>query len=689
MTGSKKAVFLSYASQDAEAARHIVAALRSAGIEVWFDQSELRGGDAWDRQISKQIRDCALFIALISTHTNARAEGYFRREWRIAVDRTRDMADDEAFLLPVVIDDTPDATARVPDKFREVQWTRLPGGVAPAAFAERLGRLLAPQERDAPTPTRLPAGAVPVTDDLRDSSSPSYRPAKGKFASTWWSRPVLLLAAAVVIALAYFLVDRIVLSKRVAEAAKPSALLAREASLGPIPIAIPEKSIAVLPFVDMSEKKDQEYFSDGLAEELLDLLSQVPDLRVPARTSSFYFKGKSDDIANIAQKLRVAHVLEGSVRKAGNTIRVTAQLIRADNGYHLWSKTYDRGIKDIFKVQDEIAAAVVDALKAQLLPAQQISSRHRTGSTEAYTEYLLGNQFRARDVPAANRQARAAYQKAVALDPGYAAAYSGLATAEWRIADQLIIDDPAAYQRAAAAADKAIALAPDSPEGYWSRGLLRNSYYFDWHGAEVDFQKALALDANFVPAQVDYAYLLATFGRSADAIAMTHMSLALDPLSVPAWHVLALLLVNSGQFSEARVAARRLAEVNPGGNNLAFGADADLFEGRTLEALEGYRRAGGPIRLMGQAMAEYTLGHAAESQRALEKLLEMGDLSLGYQIADVYAWRRENDKAFEWLERAYQRHDGGLGYVTYDRYLVNLRSDPRYTALLRKLKLSE
>jgi TolB-like protein len=688
MTESKRAIFLSYASQDVEAARHIVETLRSAGIEVWFDQSELRGGDAWDRQISKQIRDCALFIALISTHTDARAEGYFRREWRIAVDRTRDMADDEAFLLPVVIDSTPDATARVPDKFREVQWTRLPGGIIPAAFAERLGRLLAHHEGGAPTPTALPGGAAPVTGALRDIGSPAPRAANGNLVKTWRSRIVLLPVAAVVIVLAYFLVDRIVLSKRVAEAAKPSAPLALEASLGPIPIAIPEKSIAVLPFVDMSEKKDQEYFSDGLAEELLDLLAQVPDLRVPARTSSFYFKGKSDDIAGIAQKLRVAHVLEGSVRKAGGTIRVTVQLIRADNGYHLWSKTYDRSIKDIFKVQDEIAAAIVDALKARLLPAQQISSRHRTDNMEAYTEYLLGNQFRARDMPAANQQALTAYQKAVALDSNYAAAYSGLAAAEWRLADQTV-GEPGAYLRAATAADKAIALAPDSPEGYWARGLLRNNYYFDWHGAEADLQKALALDANFVPAQVEYAYLLATFGRSADAIALLHKSLTLDPLSTPAWRALALLLVNTGQLSDARVAARRLAEVNPGGNNGVFGADADLFDGRIREALEGYRSEPGPLGLMGEAMAEHTLGHAPESQQALDKLIKTEAESMGYQIADVYAWRRENDKAFEWLERAYQRHDGGLGYVTYDRYLANLRTDPRYAALLRKLKLSE
>jgi tetratricopeptide (TPR) repeat protein len=170
---------------------------------------------------------------------------------------------------------------------------------------------------------------------------------------------------------------------------------------------------------------------------------------------------------------------------------------------------------------------------------------------------------------------------------------------------------------------------------------------------------------------------------------MLHKALALDPLSEPAWHGLALLLGNTGQLSEARVAARRLAEVDPAGNDWAFGADADLFGGRTREALEGYQRDPGPIGLMGQAMAEHSLGHAAESQRALDKLIKDNSESMAYQIAAVYAWRHENDKAFEWLEQAYLRHDGGLGYVPYDRYLANLRTDPRYTALLRKLKLSE
>jgi TolB-like protein len=435
----------------------------------------------------------------------------------------------------------------------------------------------------------------------------------------------------------------------------------------------------------MSEKKDQEYFSDGLAEELIDLLAQVPGLHVSARTSSFYFKGKSEDVATISQKLRVAHVLEGSVRKAGNTIRVTAQLIRADNGYHLWSKTYNQDVKDIFKVQDEIAAAVVDALKAQLLPAQQISSRHHTDNTEAYAEYLLGNQFRIRDTVEANQQALAAYRKAVALDPGYAAAYSGIADAEWRIAD--MAGETAGYQRAAVAADKAIALAPESPEGYWARGRLRNYYYFDWHGAEADFQKALALDANFVPAQVDYAELLASLGRTPDALAMLRRTIAVDPLSVPAWRALAALLMDDGQFAEARLAAHRIVEVSPAGDARHTAAFIDLFDGRPQQALAGFQTTAGFYSLVFTAMADYTLGRSTQSQRALDDLIKNGAMSLAYQIAEVCAWRGERDKAFEWLDRAYRQHDGGLSYLKHDRALASLRDDPRYRALLRALNL--
>ena len=289
------------------------------------------------------------------------------------------------FIVPVCVDDTPEADADVPDAFSAVQWTRLRNGDAQAVFVERVLRLLSPEAAHATGEVRsLTAPAVPHTGAAPRPPAPS--PA----APRPTQRVLLLIAAVAVIGVGYFAVGKLWLPKRPAADRHTSASTIQGGT--PNPGAIPEKSVAVL---DMSEGKDQEYFSDGLSEELIDLLSQVQDLRVPARTSSFAFKGRADDVPSIAQKLRVAHVLEGSVRKASNTLRVTVQLIRADNGYHLWSKTYDRDIKDIFKVQDEIAAAVVDVLKAKLAPEQAVAA-YRSSNAEAYNQYLLGKRFHSR-----------------------------------------------------------------------------------------------------------------------------------------------------------------------------------------------------------------------------------------------------------------------------------------------------
>lgn len=682
MTEPSRAVFLSYASQDASAARRICEALRAAGIEVWFDQNALRGGDAWDAAIRRQIKNCALFIPVISRNTHAREEGYFRLEWKLAVDRSHLMTTSRTFLLPVAIDETGDDDEQVPDRFRELQWTRLPAGETPHTFTERVLRLLAPEHNS--VALARSAGArepsVPVRPGLSEGALEATQTVQrpGKYRFGW-----LLVVAAAVIAISYIALRHWRLSQHA-----PSATSGAPGAHPGVtaPNAIPEKSIAVLPFVDMSEKRDQEYFSDGLTEELLDLLAQVPDLYVPARTSSFYFKGKAEDIATIAQKLRVTHVLEGSVRKAGSTIRVTAQLIRADNGYHLWSKAYDRDLKDIFKVQDEIAAAVVEALKAKLMPTQELASRHRTANTEAYTQYLLGNQFRLRDSPVPNKMALAAYLKAIALDPKYAAAYSGLADTEWRIADQST-GEAAGYERAAIAATKAVQLAPDSPEGYWARGVLRNNYYFDWNGARADFEKALALDPNFVQASVDEALVLATLGYVQEGVETLRKSLARDPMSVLARRRLAWLLMHEGQFSQARAEIRRVLEIDSQGDPQFYEIELEILTGRPHEALTALTSVNNGAENIPRALAEYSLGHATESQRSLDFLLTHHANVWGYQIAEIYAWRGEKDKAFEWLERSYRTHDGGLTYLPYDRWLASLRGDPRFRTLLQKLKL--
>jgi len=449
-----------------------------------------------------------------------------------------------------------------------------------------------------------------------------------------------------------------------------------------------DKSIAILPFVDMSERHDQEYFADGMSEELLDLVAQVPDLKVPARTSCFYFKNRQATVSEIAKALGVAHVLEGSVRKSGNTMRVTVQLIRADNGYHLWSHTYDRDLSDIFKVQDEIAAAVVEALKVKLAPAQLVSS-HRTANTEAYLQFLLGRQFWNRGTLDGFRRSVEAYGKAVTLDPRYAAAYARLALSEAYLADDT--GDAAGMERSKAAAEKAIALAPDEADGYAARADLRASFIWDWTGAQADLAKALAIDPSDSEVQHRYAFLLANLGRLPEAIAAQRKAIELDPLSSHAWENLGRYQMFNKDFTGADEAMRHALEIQP---DSPFGLHhlgaLQLLEGNAAQALATFRKVDDEaFRLYGTSMAEYTLGHATESRQALDELTAKHEQEAAYQIAEAHAWRGEKDEAFEWLDRAYQQRDGGLSDIKVNLLIASLHGDPRFQALVQKMNLPE
>jgi TolB-like protein len=376
VTEPSHAVFLSYASEDQAAAQRICDALRAGGIEVWFDQSALRGGDVWDQTIRKQIKSCVLFIPVISRHTHDRDEGYFRLEWKLAVDRSHLMTSNKAFLLPVVVDETREDDENVPDRFKDIHWTRLPAGETPVAFVERVRRLVAPEPSRETTVSPAPAVASAAL------------PASERFTAWPSSKRVLqaLAALALSCALAYFAIDRFWVRKQ-----PPPTQSAAPASAAPAAFAPPPHSIAVLPFVNMSGDKEQEYFSDGLTEEILNSLARINELQVSARTSSFSFKGKDTDLTTIAHKLNVASVLEGSVRRSGRTIRITAQLNNAVSGFHLWSQTYDRDLSDVLKLQTEIANAVANALKVKLLG--DVAAKIEAGGTRnpaALDAYLRG-----------------------------------------------------------------------------------------------------------------------------------------------------------------------------------------------------------------------------------------------------------------------------------------------------------
>jgi len=523
--------------------------------------------------------------------------------------------------------------------------------------------------------------AASMADDLRRHvhgvpvkarSSPILYPV-GKFLQRNRAR-VWLAALSVVAIVAAVGADRLMLAKRVNST--PSSFSAAG------------RSVAVLPFADMSENHDQEYFSDGLSEELIELLAQVPHLQVPARTTSFYFKGKSATIPEIANALHVTHVLEGSVRKAGNTIRVTAQLVRADNGYYLWSETYDRDLKDIFKVQDEIAAAVVTALRGKLALSPKVSSQ-RTSNAEAYNQLLLGRQFFNRSNADALRRAVAAYHKAIALDPNYAAAYAGLADAEDNLADWT--GDTSGIERAEAAADKAIALAPDEADGYSARGSQRIYHSWDWAGAQSDFTQALMLNPADSVVLRAYGIMLGSLGRFPEALAEIRKAIAIDPLASRGWEALGTFLLAQKKFPATHEALGRALAIQPDDalslNRLGV---LLLMEGNAKDALSTFRQIDDEgFRLYGIAITEHTLGHATASQQALDEAITKHGTDSAYQIAEAHSWRGEKDSAFDWLERAYSQRDGGLAEAKIDPLLENLRDDPRYTALLRKLNLAE
>ena len=489
------------------------------------------------------------------------------------------------------------------------------------------------------------------------------------------------IVAMMALALAYFVVDKFWLSKRGTSAPPTTYGASAAPPLAMATTAISDRSIAVLPFVDMSEKKDQEYFSDGLSEQLIDMLTQIPDLRVPARTSSFYFKARSEDVPTIARRLLVAHVLEGSVRKSGQQLRITAQLVRADNGYHVWSETYDRRLDDVFKIQDEIAAAVVRALKLRLLDSPSSRDR-RTANPEAYNQYLIGRQFFVRGNWEDYRRAMQAYRKAVDLDPAYAPAWAGLADATYWVADSA----------ESAAADRAVTLRPDLADGYLARAFIRAAIQWDWAGAGEDIQRARELGPETADLLYTHALLvLRPNGRLEEAASTFRKAIDIDPLNPRLSTALGTTLVMQGKLGSAREILNRSLEISP---EQSYTADwiviSLLLEGHPQEGLAGARRSSLEIfRLHGAALAHHSLGHAQESQQLLDELMAKYAYSAAYQIAQIYAWRGEKDRAFEWLDRARAQRDGGLTNVKLDPLLRGLRGDARYRSLLRAINLPE
>ena len=447
-------------------------------------------------------------------------------------------------------------------------------------------------------------------------------------------------------------------------------------------------SIAVLPFEDMSPGKDQQYFSDGLAEELLNDLAKIPGLQVTARTSSFQFRSKNEDLRTIADKLHVATILEGSVRKQGNRVRITAQLIKASDGFHMWSETYDRELKDIFSVQEEIARSVAASLKVTLFEGKATAATRAT-NPEAYNLSLQGRYFLDPATKESLEKGIGYYEQAVKLDPGYAPAWVGLARAHYKQVDLGSVPPEEGFRKAREAAERALTLDSNLAEAHGAVGWIKENYDWDWSGADASYQRALALAPENVVALRAAADLYSVLGRFDEALTLDRRAVQLDPLDVTQYNHLGRTAYFAGRLQEATAAFNKALELYPGWPYahwrlglvyLALARPQKALAEMQLTKDESYR-------LHGQALAYHALGKKPESDATLAELITKYQTLRAYQIAEVYAFRGEVGLAFEWLDRAYTQHDSGLCQIKGNPLLKNLERDPRYTSLLKKMRL--
>ncbi|HEX8925318.1 MAG TPA: protein kinase [Terriglobales bacterium] len=448
-------------------------------------------------------------------------------------------------------------------------------------------------------------------------------------------------------------------------------------------------SIAVLPFVDMSPEKNQEYFSDGLSEELLNALAKIPELRVTARTSSFQFKGKNEDLRAVGKKLNVATILEGSVRKEAGRVRITAQLIKTSDGFHLWSETYDRKLDDVFAVQEEIAKSVASSLKLTLLSDKGSAPAAHAGNGEAYNAYLQGRYFFERRTKADLEKAVKYYLQAVKGDPNNATFWTGLAWTYGIQAGGGYVPGEEGYRNAREAAQKALALNSQMADAHAVMGWIQTSYDWDWSGADASFKKALALEPGNATVVREAAFLFAALGRFNEAIELNQRAVELDPLNASNYLTLGIVYYYAGYMHEAQSTLSKALELNaerPFAH--AFLARLYLAQSLPQQALgEVEREPDALFRLHGLALVYHALGQNYESERAANDFIHDYGNDAAFQVAEIYAYRGQTDRAFEWLEKAYAQRDSGLAQMIGDPLLKSLQIDPRYAAFVRKLHL--
>jgi TolB-like protein/Flp pilus assembly protein TadD len=457
-----------------------------------------------------------------------------------------------------------------------------------------------------------------------------------------------------------------------------------------------DKSIAVLPLVNSSDDPANEYFSDGLSEELINTLGRLGDLTVIGRTSSFQFKGKTGDSRAIAAKLGVEYLLEGSVRKAADHVRIAVELVRASNGANLWSESYDREMKDIFQVQTEIASAIATHLHSTLAaadgtgPARQLKpDAPPGGSVEAYTAYLQGEFFAQRDNEADDRKAIEQYTRATAIDPRYARAWAKLALISALVGGEFLAGAEQAqiYAKAEAASAKALELAPDIAAVHVARGRVLTTAMLDWRGAETEMRRAATLAPDDGDIKHYLARTLATLGQMQEASRLMRESLVADPLNAGWYGWLGVFERSLGRFDDARAASTKSIELQPAEVSIRTDLSVtEIMRGNAAAALAAAQQEPSELwRDIAVAFALQIGGDRAAADAALQRVIEHPGAI--FQVAEIYALRNEKDKTFEWLERARAGRDPGLEALLYDPFILRYRDDPRFAPFCNSVGL--
>ena len=672
---TSNAIFLSYASQDAGAARRICDELRSAGLEIWFDQSELRGGDAWDASIRRQIKECSLFVPIISANTQAREEGYFRLEWKLAVDRSYLMVDDKTFFMPVVIDDTLETSARVPDAFRARQWSRLNDDRSMSAFAERVGKLLAGNSVPSTnTPQATPALATSTPlPHIPESTARSMSSHNRTLRAMSSYKPVLLILTAIILVAGVFFVVQHFSS------ANNKAI----------------ESIAVMPFVNDSGNAEFDYLSDGMTETLIGSLSQLPKLSVKARSSVFRYKGKDINSQTIGKELGVQAVLNGRLVQRGDDITLNLELVEVQKENVIWSKPYNRKKVDLVTLQTEIARDVSSELKTKLSGADSAKvSKTYTANPEAYQLYLKGRFFWNKRNPESLKQAAELFKQAIEKDPSYALAYAGLADTYVLFSAYGIATGLESFPKAKAAAMQALALDDSLAQAHTVLAYYLFVFESNWDGAEKEFRRAIALDPNYATAHHWYGLDLATRKRFEESMAELRIAESLDPLSPIIGSSLGLSLYYARRYDDAIAQYQRVLALNESFDNAYFTVGRSLhFKKMYTEAIAAFRKA---ISFQSRVKPFLAISLLKSGQRdeAVKMLNELKRASAqryipGNSIAIVALALGDKEEALAWLEKDMADHSEATSEYAVDPYLDDLRDEPRFKAMLKRLNLPE